>query len=55
MRGSTPLTLWSTAALRIKFDIGSSHSFGGEYRELTPHECTRYTAKFDAPNLSGEI
>jgi uncharacterized protein YndB with AHSA1/START domain len=37
------------------FTTGSSHSFGGEYRELTPHECIRYTDKFDDPNLPGEI
>jgi uncharacterized protein YndB with AHSA1/START domain len=37
------------------FSTGSSHSFGGEYRELTPHECLRYTNKFDDPNLPGEI
>jgi uncharacterized protein YndB with AHSA1/START domain len=37
------------------FTTGSSHSFGGEYRELTPHERIRYTDKFDDPNLPGEI
>jgi uncharacterized protein YndB with AHSA1/START domain len=37
------------------FTTGSSHSFGGEYRELTPHECIRYTDKFDDPNLPGEM
>jgi uncharacterized protein YndB with AHSA1/START domain len=37
------------------FNSGSSHSFGGEYRELTPHERIRYTDKFDDPNLSGEM
>jgi uncharacterized protein YndB with AHSA1/START domain len=37
------------------FTTGSSHSFGGEYRELTPHECIRYTDKFDDPKLPGEI
>jgi uncharacterized protein YndB with AHSA1/START domain len=37
------------------FTTGSSHSFGGKYRELTPHECIRYTDKFDDPNLPGEI
>src|SRR5213596_3176356 len=29
------------------FATGKSHSFGGEYLELTPHECIRYTDKFD--------
>jgi len=37
------------------FANGGSHSFGGEYKELTPHERIRYTDKFDDPNLPGEI
>jgi uncharacterized protein YndB with AHSA1/START domain len=37
------------------FTTGSSHSFGGEYLELTPHERIRYTDKFEDPNLPGEI
>jgi uncharacterized protein YndB with AHSA1/START domain len=37
------------------FSSGSSHSFGGEYLELTPHERIRHTDKFDDPNLPGEI
>ena len=37
------------------FSTGSSHSFGGEYLELTPHERIRYTDKFDDPNLPGEM
>ena len=37
------------------FTTGKSHSFGGEYKELTPHERIRYTDKFDDPNLPGEI
>ena len=37
------------------FTTGKSHSFGGEYLELTPHERIRYTDKFDDPNLPGEI
>ena len=37
------------------FTTGGSHSFGGEFIELTPHERIRYTDKFDDPNLSGEI
>lgn len=39
----------------INFLTGEKHSFGGEYLELTPHECLRYTDKFDDPNISGEI
>jgi uncharacterized protein YndB with AHSA1/START domain len=36
------------------FSTGKSHSFGGTFLELTPHERIRYTDKFDDPNLSGE-
>ena len=39
----------------ISFTTGKSHSFGGEYLELTPHERIRYTDKFDDPNLPGEM
>jgi len=35
------------------FTTGTSHSFGGEYVELLPHERIRYTDKFDDPNLPG--
>lgn len=37
------------------FSTGKSHSFGGQYVELTPNERIRYTDKFEDPNLSGEI
>lgn len=37
------------------FTTGKSHSFGGTYLELTPHERLRYTDKFDDPNLPGEM
>ena len=37
------------------FGTGSSHSFGGEYLELVPHERLRYRDKFDDPNLPGEM
>ena len=37
------------------FSTGKSHSFGGTYLELKPTERIRYTAKFDDPNLSGEM
>ena len=37
------------------FSTGKSHSFGGKYIELTPHERIRYTDKFDDPNLPGEL
>jgi uncharacterized protein YndB with AHSA1/START domain len=37
------------------FSTGNSHSFGGEYLELTPPERIRYTDKFDDPNLRGEM
>lgn len=37
------------------FSTGQSHSFGGTYVELVPHERIRYTDKFDDPNLPGEM
>ena len=37
------------------FTTGHGHSFGGEYRELVPHERIRYTDMFDDPNLPGEM
>jgi len=37
------------------FTTGHSHSFGGEYLELRPHEYIRYTDTFDDPNLPGQI
>ena len=37
------------------FGSGQSHSFGGEYLELVPHQRIRYTDRFDDPNLPGEL
>jgi uncharacterized protein YndB with AHSA1/START domain len=37
------------------FTTGQAHSFGGEFRELVPHERIRHTDKFDDPNLPGEM
>src|SRR4026208_2575663 len=37
------------------FSTGKSHSFGGEYLELTPNERIRYNDRFDDPNLPGEM
>ena len=37
------------------FTTGKSHSFGGEFLELFPHERIRYTDRFDDPNLPGEL
>jgi uncharacterized protein YndB with AHSA1/START domain len=37
------------------FTTGKTHSFGGKYLELAPHERIRYTDKFDDPNLPGEM
>ena len=37
------------------FGTGKSHSFGGKYLELKPHELIRYDDKFDVLNLPGEI
>lgn len=35
------------------FTTEQSHSFGGEYLELVPHERICYTDKFEDPNLPG--
>jgi len=37
------------------FGSGKSHSFGGKYLELVPHERLVYTDKFDDTNLPGEL
>jgi uncharacterized protein YndB with AHSA1/START domain len=37
------------------FSTGKSHSFGGTYIELTPHERIRYSDQFDDPNLAGTM
>ena len=37
------------------FSTGNSHSFGGRYVELTPHERIRYTDQFDDPAMPGEM
>ncbi len=37
------------------FTTGHSHSFGGTYLELVPHERIRYTDKFDDPNMPAEL
>ena len=37
------------------FTTGNSHSFGGEYLDLVPGERVRYTDRFDAPDLPGEM
>jgi len=37
------------------FTSGSSHSFGGKYVELKPHERIRYTNQFDNLGLPGEM
>ena len=37
------------------FSTGHSHAFGGEYLELVPHTKLRYTARFDDPNLPGQM
>src|ERR1700683_4365814 len=39
----------------VNFTTGKSHTFGGTYTELIPHERIRYTDTFDDPNLSGEM
>ena len=37
------------------FTTGKSHSFGGSYLELVPHERIRHTDKFDDSDLPGEM
>lgn len=37
------------------FGTGKSHSFGGKYVELKPHETIRYTDQFDDPNMPGQM
>lgn len=37
------------------FNTGKSHSFGGKYLELTPHERIRYSNQFDDSNLPGTM
>lgn len=37
------------------FTTGKSHSFGGKYLELVPHERLHYTDTFDDPHLPGEM
>ena len=37
------------------FTTEKSHSFGGEYLELTTNERIRHTDKFEDPNLPGEM
>lgn len=37
------------------FSTGTSHSFGGEYLELTSPERLRYVDKFDDPSLPGAM
>lgn len=37
------------------FSTGKTHTFGGTYLELVPHERIRVTDRFDNPNLPGEM
>src|SRR3979411_2893180 len=37
------------------FTTGKSHSFGGTYLELMPHERICHTDKFDTPELPDEM
>lgn len=37
------------------FSNGQAHSFGGTYLELVPGKRVRYNARFDDPNLPGEM
>src|SRR5205814_10478481 len=37
------------------FGTGKSHSFGGTYLELKPHERIRYTNQFENPQLAAQM
>ena len=37
------------------FSTGHCHSFGGTHVELVPNKLVKYTARFDDPNLPGEM
>jgi uncharacterized protein YndB with AHSA1/START domain len=37
------------------FATGQSHSFGGTFLELVPHERIRHTDRFDDPSLPGKM
>jgi uncharacterized protein YndB with AHSA1/START domain len=37
------------------FTTATTHSFGGTYRELKPNQLIRYSGKFDAAVLPGEM
>jgi uncharacterized protein YndB with AHSA1/START domain len=37
------------------FGTGQTHSFGGTFLELTPHQRIRYTDQFDDPGLPGTM
>jgi len=37
------------------FSTGNSHSFGGKYIEVVQDEFLKYTNRFDAPGLPGEM
>jgi len=37
------------------FGAGGSHSFSGQFVELTPHERIRYTDRFEDPGLPGAM
>lgn len=37
------------------FSTGNGHSFGGEYRELVPHQRLVYTDTFEDPGLGGDM
>ena len=39
----------------VNFTTGNEIFFGGNYVELKPNEVIAYTAKFDDPNLPGEM
>ncbi|MBL7941797.1 MAG: SRPBCC family protein [Flavobacteriales bacterium] len=39
----------------INFTTGNGHSFGGEYLEIIPGQRLKYTDRFDAPEMPGQM
>jgi uncharacterized protein YndB with AHSA1/START domain len=37
------------------FTSGKSHSFGGDYLDVTPNQLLRWSDRFDDPNLAGTM
>jgi uncharacterized protein YndB with AHSA1/START domain len=46
---------WVPDVVQELFSTGKTHSFGGSYTELNPHERISYTDKFEDPSMPGEM